>query len=152
MLHGPRQAPPHRRPTGLLLALLSAVALLLGGCAMTTDTGTPGGTRTPSGPSAPATPGWARGMATVLVAELPPEARETLRLIDADGPFPYEKDGTTFGNFERLLPRQQRGYYREYTVRTPGERTRGARRLVTGDGGETYYTRDHYNSFKAVLR
>ncbi|MHC0433203.1 guanyl-specific ribonuclease [Streptomyces sp. O3] len=146
MPHRPRQGRPRRRPLVFLLALLSAAALLLGGCA------TPAGTGTTGGPSASATPDWAAGMATVRAAELPPEARETLRLIDAGGPFPYDKDGTVFGNFERLLPRQQRGYYREYTVRTPGERTRGARRLVTGDGGETYYTHDHYTSFKAVLR
>ncbi len=98
------------------------------------------------------TPAWAEGFATLTEAELPPEGRRTLRLIDDGGPFPYDKDGTTFGNFERILPRQQRGYYREYTVRTPGERDRGARRIVTGRGGEFYYTDDHYETFKAVLR
>ncbi|MFH8613158.1 ribonuclease domain-containing protein [Streptomyces sp. NPDC018029] len=97
-------------------------------------------------------PAWARGMDTVTVSALPAEARKTLRRIDDGGPFPYEKDGAVFGNFERELPRQKRGYYREYTVRTPGERDRGARRIVTGGGGEIYYTDDHYASFKAVLR
>jgi ribonuclease T1 len=97
-------------------------------------------------------PAWAHGMATVPVDRLPAEARRTLRLIDDGGPFPYEKDGSVFGNFERELPGHRRGYYREYTVPTPGERDRGARRLVTGSGGETYYTDDHYASFKAVLR
>jgi ribonuclease T1 len=91
-------------------------------------------------------------MATVRESELPPEARETLRLIDAGGPFPHDRDGAVFGNFEGLLPRQPRGHYREYTVRTPGSRDRGARRIVAGRGGETYYTDDHYASFRAVLR
>ena len=92
------------------------------------------------------------GMATVRVSQLPAEARQTLALIDEGGPFPYARDGVVFGNFEGLLPRQKRGYYHEYTVRTPGSRDRGARRIVTGQGGEIYYTDDHYNSFRAVLR
>jgi ribonuclease T1 len=91
-------------------------------------------------------------MATVRLSGLPAEARETLELIDRGGPFPYDRDGTVFGNFERLLPAHERGYYHEYTVRTPGERDRGARRLVTGRGGELFYTDDHYDSFRAVLR
>ncbi|WP_428955989.1 ribonuclease domain-containing protein [Streptomyces sp. cg35] len=123
----------------LLGALVCCLGLLLGGCAGSD------GTRT-------GTPAWAAGMATVAEARLPAEARRTLELIDDGGPFPYEKDGSVFGNFERELPRHQRGYYHEYTVRTPGERDRGARRIVTGSGGETYYTDDHYESFKAVLR
>lgn len=92
------------------------------------------------------------GTATVRVSQLPAEARQTLALIDKGGPFPYARDGVVFGNFEGLLPRQKRGYYHEYTVRTPGSRDRGARRIVTGQGGEIYYTDDHYNSFRAVLR
>lgn len=76
------------------------------------------------------------------------QLRETLRLIDAGGPFPHpKKDGTTFGNREGRLPNQPRGYYREYTVPTPGAKNRGARRVVQGKGGETYYTNDHYQSF-----
>lgn len=80
---------------------------------------------------------------------LPPEAIETLTLILSDGPFPHRQDGTVFQNRERLLPDQPRGYYREYTVRTPGASNRGARRIVTGgDPPEVfYYTRDHYRSF-----
>jgi ribonuclease T1 len=97
-------------------------------------------------------PEWAAGMATVQEARLPAQARETLGLIDAGGPFPYEKDGSVFGNFERRLPAHKRGYYHEYTVRTPGSRDRGARRIVTGQGDEIYYTDDHYDSFRAVLR
>ncbi|MFD3541852.1 ribonuclease domain-containing protein [Streptomyces sp. NPDC058662] len=99
-----------------------------------------------------AAPGWARGLATVRAEALPPQARDVLALIDAGGPYPYRQDGTVFGNFEKVLPPQKRGYYREFTVRTPGERDRGARRIVTGRGGEFFYTDDHYETFKAVLR
>ncbi|GGN71231.1 hypothetical protein GCM10011579_047370 [Streptomyces albiflavescens] len=99
-----------------------------------------------------AAPSWAGGMRTVTEAQLPAEARQTLALIDRGGPFPYARDGIVFGNFERLLPKQPRGYYHEYTVKTPGERDRGARRIVTGQGGEIYYSDDHYKSFRAVLR
>lgn len=94
----------------------------------------------------------ASGLPTVTARELPAEATTTLALIDKGGPFPYEKDGDVFGNFEGLLPRQPRGYYREYTVPTPGSRDRGARRLVTGKDGDVYYTADHYASFRQVLR
>ena len=92
------------------------------------------------------------GLATVQESKLPAEARQTLELIDRGGPFPYAKDGSVFGNFERLLPAHQRGYYHEYTVPTPGSRDRGARRIVTGQAGEICYTDDHYDSFRAVLR
>ncbi|MEU6843037.1 ribonuclease domain-containing protein [Streptomyces sp. NPDC046716] len=92
------------------------------------------------------------GMATVRESRLPVEARRTLTLIDRGGPFPYEKDGSVFGNYEHELPEHRRGYYHEYTVPTPGSRDRGARRLVTGAERETYYTDDHYESFKEVLR
>ncbi|MEU9330210.1 ribonuclease domain-containing protein [Streptomyces canus] len=92
------------------------------------------------------------GLATVQESKLPAEARQSLELIDRGGPFPYAKDGSVFGNFERLLPAHQRGYYHEYTVPTPGSRDRGARRIVTGQGGEIYYTDDHYDSFRTVLR
>ncbi|MFE3766751.1 ribonuclease domain-containing protein [Streptomyces sp. NPDC059104] len=97
-------------------------------------------------------PGWAAGMATVRADALPQQAREVLALIDRGGPYAYRQDGTVFGNFEKVLPKQKRGYYHEFTVRTPGERDRGARRIVTGGGGEFYYTDDHYQTFKAVLR
>jgi ribonuclease T1 len=85
----------------------------------------------------------------IPAAALPKEARDTLALVRRGGPFPYQKDGTTFGNFEKRLPIQPRGYYREYTVPTPGARDRGARRIVAG-GGEYYYTDDHYRSFKRI--
>ncbi len=93
---------------------------------------------------------------TIALAALPVEGQQTYRLILQGGPFPYEKDGSVFGNRERLLPRQARGYYREYTVRTPGAKNRGARRIVCG-GPEPrqpeacYYTADHYASFRVIV-
>lgn len=91
------------------------------------------------------------GLPVVFVDELPREALQTLALIQRGGPFPYRQDGTIFQNRERRLPIRPRGYYREYTVRTPGERDRGARRIVAGAGGEIYYTADHYESFVRVI-
>ena len=97
--------------------------------------------------------------APVAAADLPFEARQTLQLIKRGGPFPYPgKDGSIFGNFERRLPPQPRGYYREYTVPTPGRSDRGARRIVAGQGpgrnvansGEYYYSPDHYRSFYRI--
>lgn len=90
----------------------------------------------------------------IAVAELPPEARYTLEMIKEGRPMPYAKDGTVFKNYEGLLPRQKRGYYREFTVKTPGVRHRGARRIVAGgEPGrfrEYFYTDDHYVSFKRI--
>jgi ribonuclease T1 len=83
--------------------------------------------------------------------QLPKEARDTIALIRQGGPFPHERDGVIFGNREKRLPARERGWYREYTVRTPGERTRGARRIVAGRDGTLYYTDDHYRSFKRIL-
>jgi len=92
--------------------------------------------------------------AEIAFAGLPPEARETLALIRLGGPYPYRQDGTVFGNRERLLPPKERGYYREYTVKTPGARDRGARRIVAGGEPriprEFYYTDDHYRSFNRI--
>jgi ribonuclease T1 len=100
------------------------------------------------------------------VSELQQEARETLAIVQRGGPFPYERDGTVFGNYERLLPLERRGYYREYTVPTAGLAHRGTRRLIVGcervrsaprtfDGcsgaPHVYYTDDHYRSFHQVL-
>lgn len=90
----------------------------------------------------------------VALRELPREARETLTLIRRGGPFPYPKDGTVFSNRERLLPKQPRGHYTEYTVPTPGARDRGARRIVAGGDprstDEYWYTADHYKSFQRI--
>ena len=87
----------------------------------------------------------------VCVAELPPEARQTIKLIRQGGSLPYARDGAIFGNREGQLPKRKRGYYHEYTVKTPGARDRGARRIVAGEGGELYYTEDHYRSFRRVI-
>ena len=86
----------------------------------------------------------------ITLAELPPEARATLLLIRRGGPFPYARDGAVFGNREARLPARPRGYYREYTVKTPGARDRGARRLISGGGAEFFFTDDHYRSFRRV--
>lgn len=90
----------------------------------------------------------------ISLAELPPQGRATYALIHEGGPFPYDKDGSVFGNRERLLPLKKRGYYREYTVRTPGVRHRGARRIVCGGAPRTpdacYFTSDHYASFREI--
>lgn len=94
----------------------------------------------------------AQSIPEVSVAALPPEARTTLALIERGGPFPYERDGIVFRNFEKRLPQRERGYYREYTVKTPGLTHRGARRIVAGRGGELYYTDDHYETFKRIRK
>lgn len=107
-------------------------------------------------------PVWAREPAPqsltefdVALHDLPKTAQETYGLVLSGGPFPYDKDGSVFGNRERLLPRQSRGFYREYTVRTPGRRDRGAQRIVCGgfrpQAPEVcYYTKDHYASFRRI--
>jgi len=104
--------------------------------------------------TAPELPGSA--VASVALQALPPQGREVMEQIRSGGPFRYEKDATVFGNRERLLPRQKRGYYREYTVPTPGLRHRGARRIVCGGQQPSrpdacYYTEDHYSSFRLIV-
>ncbi|MFF2308128.1 ribonuclease domain-containing protein [Streptomyces sp. NPDC058128] len=148
------------RPSRMLVGLVGLLlCVLLAGCSSA------GGGAGPAAPARTATTGAATttataeaaaptgtsGLPTVRAADLPPEARKTLGLIARGGPYPYAKDGAVFSNFERILPRQPRGYYREYTVRTPGERDRGARRIVTGRNGEIYWTDDHYESFREVV-
>jgi ribonuclease T1 len=96
-------------------------------------------------------------MATVQLSSLPAEAQKTAQLIRQGGPFPYAKDGTVFGNRERLLPAKRRGYYREYTVKTPRSRDRGARRIVCGGARPAepeacFYTADHYASFVRIAQ
>ena len=128
------------RRGGRTLAVLALAAALLGGA----------GAALARGP--------APGDGTVAQADLPPEARRTLALIHAGGPFPYPRDGVVFGNYERRLPRRARGYYTEYTVPTPGRRDRGARRVIAGRGaggdpatsGEYWYTGDHYRTFARI--
>lgn len=97
-------------------------------------------------------------IAEIRISDLPVEARQTLAQIKRGGPYAYRKDGAVFGNREKRLPAQPRGYYSEYTVKTPHSRDRGARRIVAGRGaerdpatsGEYYYTDDHYNSFRRI--
>jgi ribonuclease T1 len=147
-----------RRPV-VLLALLAC--LPLGGCGLRIG-GDSAGTRSPAPGSTPvptrpllAPEGFLQappGMATISLAELPPEALDTLALIAAGGPYPYRQDGAVFENRERLLPGRPTGHYREFTVVTPGEDDRGARRIVTGVAGERYWTDDHYDSFRWIVR
>jgi ribonuclease T1 len=86
----------------------------------------------------------------VAISELPPEARETLRLINQGGPFPYARDGVVFSNREHRLPPQPRGYYHEYTVKTPGSHNRGPRRIICGELPDCFYTADHYRTFRRI--
>lgn len=93
-------------------------------------------------------------LGSIAVRDLPREAQQTLALIKQGGPFPYAKDGAVFGNYEGVLPKRKRGYYHEFTVKTPSTRNRGARRIITGGepatSGEYYYTDDHYATFKRI--
>lgn len=139
----------------LVVALLAAVWLV----ARSVDRGTDPGVRSP-GRSATATSGAdparrhtddVSGLPWVAESALPREARRTLELIAAGGPFPFPRnDNQTFSNREGLLPKEARGYYREFTVVTPGSDDRGARRIVTGREGEKYWTDDHYASFSRI--
>ena len=98
---------------------------------------------------------WQTAGATVTLEQLPVQGRETYQRILQGGPFPYEKDGVVFGNRERLLPSEKRGYYREYTVKTPSSRDRGTRRIVCGGAATApdacFYTADHYASFRKIV-
>lgn len=128
---------PAWQPLGKLgLALVLTSALSLGGTAFARPAKAP--------------------LDAVSQSSLPSEAQATDQLIHAGGPFPYAQDGRSFGNRERLLPAQPRGYYREYTVKTPGAHSRGARRIVCGGQKPTqpdacYYTGDHYASFRRIV-
>jgi len=141
-----------RRSTGLL-AIFLVVAVVVGvwlvsGREPGTSTSVP---ETTSSQSAPGTDPES-DLPLVELADLPSEAAETVALIDEGGPFPESQDGGVFGNLEGLLPDQERGYYREYTVETPGSDDRGARRIVSGAEDELYWTEDHYSSFERILR
>ncbi|MGL5910410.1 MAG: ribonuclease domain-containing protein, partial [Phycicoccus sp.] len=119
-----------------------------GTTATTPETTAPAGIPSSARPSPDDTP--SSGLPPVAESRLPGEAADTLALVRAGGPYPYRQDDGVFGNRERLLPRQPRGYYREYTVETPGEDDRGPRRLVVGESGDVYWTTDHYASFRQV--
>ena len=141
-------------PRSVLLCIAFLLAVL-GGCGGPTAsvrTNVPGATSgfTTAGGATQAVPDGFRG-GTITVAGLPPEARSTLALIAAGGPFPFSQDGVVFQNREGLLPAEPRGTYHEYTVVTPGSADRGARRLIVGGAGERYYTDDHYDSFRFVV-
>ncbi len=154
---GHRGSPSSTRAVARI-ALVGLAALALAACVGLTATDTPA----PSRPIAPdgtlqsvATPGAvdpASGLSIVGLEDLPPEAAATVALVAAGGPFPYRQDGAVFENRERLLPLRERGYYREYTVPTPGSADRGARRIVAGADGEMFWSADHYNSFAWIAR
>jgi len=123
----------------ILVAVLGAI-LLLAGCS--------GATSTTS--NAQSTVG-SSGLPTVALTDLPPQAQQTYELVEAGGPFAYRQDGQVFGNRERLLPPQEYGWYREYTIPTPGSPDRGAARFVVGEDETFFYTDDHYASFSEVI-
>lgn len=130
---------PRRRVRRPLVALVTLVAAL--GIGYGIQAADSGGHHTTS----------TSHITAVGLSTLPPQAAETVRLIEHGGPFPYPRnDAVVFDNAERRLPSEPHGYYREYTVPTPGSSTRGARRMITGRGGEYYYTADHYESFVRV--
>jgi ribonuclease T1 len=141
--------------TALALVVLLIVLLSPG---QTPNTASPNtaspNTATPAAPTRSANPPDPEsGLALVEVGSLPVQARQTISLIERGGPYPYAKDGAVFGNRERLLPSRPHGFYREYTVPTPGEDDRGPRRIVTGDQDrQFFYTDDHYASFVRVRR
>jgi ribonuclease T1 len=135
-----------QRVSAALIGLLVLVAGAWLGQRVLTDppgAGPPGGGR-------PVAVASATGLAVRALSQLPPQAAQVWQLIQHGGPFPYRQDGTVFGNREGRLPTRQSGFYREYTVPTPGEHDRGPRRLITGGTAELYYTGDHYVSFVAV--
>lgn len=125
-------ASPSARSPRPLVALVAAVVLLLGGGWLVSRSTSP-------------------SLGTVRIAALPPQAQQTLVLIKSGGPYPYPQDGIVFTNREGLLPGEPTGYYREYTVVTPGSPDRGARRIIAGKNGDEYYTDDHYASFREVV-
>jgi len=102
------------------------------------------------GPGSPGASGSRSGIGTIKVTDLPAEARTTLRLIAQGGPYPFRTDGVTFQNREHRLPAEPSGYYREFTVLTPGAGDRGARRIIAGKDGQRFYTADHYLTFKII--
>ncbi|MEV8342306.1 ribonuclease domain-containing protein [Streptomyces niveus] len=117
---------------------------LIGGAAALLSTLLVGGTAATAATAAPLAVG------DICYSDLPSQAHDTLDLIDQGGPYPYPQDGGVFQNREGLLPQQSTGYYHEYTVKTPGSPDRGARRVVTGNTQQDYYTADHYASFDLV--
>jgi ribonuclease T1 len=136
------------RAAYLLVAVLVLAAVLWGPRLWSGD----GEAATAPRPSVGADVDPTSGLPEVAADSLPPEAGQTLALIDRGGPYPYDSDGDAFGNREGILPEEDYGYYHEYTVETPGSDDRGARRIVTGADGEYYWTEDHYQSFERITR
>ncbi|MGF4045080.1 guanyl-specific ribonuclease [Paenarthrobacter nitroguajacolicus] len=142
---------------GLVIAVVVLVVAMVGGGSLTTQstTPTPGSTAASPGVTNPAAAGPAVAnpytLPTINASQLPKEARQTLALIAKGGPYPYDRDGVNFGNFEGLLPKKSGGFYKEYTVPTPGESDRGARRIIVGKDSAKYYTPDHYESFMFIV-
>lgn len=132
------------RRAQLLLALVLTAVLAVAGCGSSSSS--------KSSPASSTSASKPAGMSTIAEASLPAEARDVIKRIDDGGSFQYRQDGVTFQNRERLLPAEPGGYYREYTVSTPGAADRGARRLILGRHGDLYYTPDHYRSFLWVVR
>ena len=159
---------PTTEPTGTPTAILTATEQPTAAATATdtsaptrqptvTSTATQPPTRAPPTvtPTATAAPTRIRsqsGLPYILYNDLPPEAKETIRLIDNNGPFPFRQDDSTFQNRERILPIESFDWYREFTVITPGSPDRGARRIVEGEDGLLFYTDDHYDSFREVIR
>lgn len=131
------------RAAAVLLTLLAALFTGLGVAG-------PAQAQAPATPVAQARCGDTAGFTVVALSSLPPQATDTYHLIRQGGPYPYKQDGTVFTNREGLLPSCASGYYHEYTVVTPGSPTRGTRRIITGKGGEYFYTGDHYASFQLI--
>jgi len=147
-----------RRLTALIAALLGLVVLgFVFACVPQTGTAPPADGRAASSGGGTVSQAPSPGVANpsrlpeIKASSLPPEAQRVLALIARGGPYPYGQDNAVFGNFERILPRKASGYYREFTVPTPGATSRGARRIVTGATGEKYYSADHYESFKFIV-
>lgn len=145
---------------GLVIAVVVLVIAMVGGGGLSAPSSAPpsavptaGQTTTPERGSAPTAPAVANPSAlpTINASQLPKEARQTLALIAKGGPYPYDRDGVNFGNFEGLLPKKSGGFYKEYTVPTPGESDRGARRIIVGKDSAKYYTPDHYESFTFIV-
>lgn len=139
----------------LLAATLAVTGTTLGGCTASTATH---GSQTGSARVGGDTVGSGlavgsrdeAGLEVVSLASLPSQAATTVRLVQQGGPFPYRQDGVVYHNNNRVLPRQRDGYYHEYTVKTPGVGSRGARRIIHGKGTQYWYTADHYDSFQRI--
>lgn len=148
-------APARRVPSWLVVVLVVGTLVLLWGLARPdADVAAPPPVMPSSTASTPAisnvAPTPESGLPRVAESDLPAEAAATLRLVRLGGPFPFDEDDEVFGNREGLLPARPRGYYREFTVETPGGGDRGPRRLVEGRDGDLYWTADHYASFRQV--